>query len=179
MLTTEFELLAFLDQHQLPYQYTAHPPVYTCEEAERLRPDSLAESAVSTKNLFLCDKKARRFYLAVTDCEAKLDLKWLAKVVGEPKLRFASERNLERLLGVGRGAVTVLGLVNDSEQQVQLWIDAQVWQGAFFLCHPLVNTATVELSKESLERFFALSGHVVHLFNDAGFAAAGSGDDSV
>ncbi len=179
MLTTEFELLAFLDQHQLPYQYTAHPPVYTCEEAERLRPDSLAESAVSTKNLFLCDKKARRFYLAVTDCEAKLDLKWLAKVVGEPKLRFASERNLERLLGVGRGAVTVLGLVNDSEQQVQLWIDAQVWQGAFFLCHPLVNTATVVLSKESLERFFALSGHVAHLFNDAGFAAAGSGDDSV
>jgi len=161
MIATETELLQFLNDNQFNYQRVEHPPVYTCAEAERLRPNI---AAVSTKNLFLCDKKARKFYLAVTSCEKHMDFKQLAELLGVSKLRFGSEENLERLLGVSRGAVTVLGLVNDITHQVELWIDAQVWNGENFLCHPLVNTATLVLSKPALERFFEITGHAVHLF---------------
>lgn len=161
MIATETELLQFLNDNQFNYQRVEHPPVYTCAEAERLRPNI---AAVSTKNLFLCDKKARKFYLAVTSCEKNMDFKQLAELLGVSKLRFGSEENLERLLGVSRGAVTVLGLVNDITHQVELWIDAQVWNGENFLCHPLVNTATLVLSKPALERFFEITGHAVHLF---------------
>ena len=161
MIATETELLQFLNDNHFNYQRLEHLPVYTCAEAERLRPIS---SAVSTKNLFLCDKKARNFYLAVTSCEKKMDFKQLADLLGVSKLRFGSEENLERLLGVSRGAVTILGLVNDITHQVELWIDAQVWNGENFLCHPLVNTAPLVLSKPALERFFEITGHTVHLF---------------
>jgi Ala-tRNA(Pro) deacylase len=93
----------------------------------------------------------------------KMDFKQLADLLGVSKLRLGSEENLVRLLGVSRGAVTILGLVNDITHQVELWIDAQVWNGENFLCHPLVNTATLVLSKPALERFFEITGHTINL----------------
>ena len=164
MIATEKEFLNFLDANHFIYQRIEHPAVFTCAEAELHRPDG---DAVSTKNLFLCDKKARRFFLAVTACEKTVNLEDLAAQLGVPHLRFGSEENLWRLLGVMRGSVTMMGLVNDTNHQVDLWIDAEVWKGQTFLSHPLVNTATLVLSKADLERFFALTGHTYHLFEGA------------
>ena len=161
MITTEKELLSFLDKNGFDYQRVEHPPVYTCAQAEQLRPSL---PAVSTKNLFLRDKKELRFFLAVTACEKNMDFKRLGTQFGTSKLHFGSEEELTRCLGVARGAVTMLGLVNDAGQRVELWIDTQVWQGENFLCHPLVNTATLLLSKASLEKFFQLTGHPLHFF---------------
>ena len=163
MFTTEKEFLDFLNANGFIYQRVEHPAVFTCAEAEAHRPDV---QAVSTKNLFLCDKKARRFFLAVTACEKTVKLDDLAKQLGVASLRFASETNLMRLLGVTRGAVTMMGLANDAEHVVELWVDAEIWGSEYFLSHPLVNTATLVLAKPELERFFALTGHGVHLFNE-------------
>jgi Ala-tRNA(Pro) deacylase len=159
MIYTETLLLEFLDAQHIPYQRVEHPPVYTCEEAERLRPKL---PGVSTKNLFLRDRQGA-VYLVVTACEKKLDLKRVGNLIGASKLHFASEEMLSELLNLTRGSVTVLGLINETEHRVQLWIDAEIWQQDNFLCHPLVNTATLLLSKSSLERFFELSGNGVNL----------------
>ena len=164
MIKTEKEFLAFLDDHGFTYQRIEHPAVFTCVEAELHRP---AVSAVSTKNLFLCNKKARRFFLAVTACEKMVKLDRLSIQLGVPHLRFGSEENLQRFLGVTRGAVTMMGLANDLDHQVDLWIDSDIWAGAYFLSHPLVNTATLILAKAELKRFFALTGHTPNLFDGA------------
>lgn len=165
MIRSEREFLAFLDANHFEYQRVEHPAVYTCEEAEAHRPDV---PATSTKNLFLCDKKARRFFLAVTSCEKNVNLDELSQELGIKHIRFASEHNLERLLGVTRGSVTMMGLANDGEHQVELWIDASIWESEFLLSHPLVNTATLVFSKGELERFFELTGHEPHFFNQKG-----------
>ena len=162
-MMSEQEFLTFLDANGFVYERLEHPAVFTCAEAEWHRPQV---PAVSTKNLFLCDKKARRFFLAVTDCERTVKLDDLASQLGVPHLRFGSEENLQRLLGVTRGSVTMMGLANDTEHIVELWIDAATWCNETFLSHPLVNTATLVLSKQELERFFALTGHTVHLFEE-------------
>ena len=166
MISTEAQLLEFLDMQHIAYQRVEHPPVFTCKEAERLRPRL---PAVSTKNLFLRDKHGA-LYLVVTACAKKLDLKKLGQQIGAPKLHFASEETLQERLGLERGAVTVLGLINDTElgatqHRVQLWMDAEIWQQDSFLCHPLVNTATLVLSRSSLERFFEISGHAINLMD--------------
>jgi Ala-tRNA(Pro) deacylase len=163
MLSSEQEFLHFLDANHFTYQHLIHPAVFTCTEAELHRPTT---PAVSTKNLFLCDKKGRRFFLAVTACEKTVDLAYLATQFGVAHLRFGSEENLYRLLGVTRGSVTTMGLANDTERQVELWLDAAIWQEAYFLCHPLVNTATLVLAKTEMERFFALTNHTLHLFTN-------------
>lgn len=160
-MMTEKEFLEFIDMNRFVYRRIEHPAVFTCEEAEAHRPNV---TATSTKNLFLCDKKARRFFLAVTSCEKMVKLDMLAKQIGVANIRFASEENLMRLLGVTRGAVTMMGLANDVEHVVELWVDADIWQSEYFLSHPLVNTATLILAKPELERFFALTEHELHLF---------------
>lgn len=162
-MMNEKEFLEFMDANGFVYERVEHPAVFTCAESELHRP---AVPAVSTKNLFLCDKKARRFFLAVTACEKTVKLDSLAKQLGVASVRFASEEKLMRMLGVTRGSVTMMGLANDVEHVVELWIDAEIWQGEYFLSHPLVNTATLILKKPELERFFALTGHILHLYKE-------------
>jgi Ala-tRNA(Pro) deacylase len=60
----------------------------------------------------------------------------------------------------------MMGLVNDTERKVELWIDEHIWQDEYFQSHPLVNTATLVLSKTELKRFFKLTGHEPHFFNE-------------
>jgi len=162
MITSEQEFLDYMDANHFAYERIEHPAVFTCSEAEAHRPSLPAES---TKNLFLCDKKKRHYFLAVTDCEKTVRLDALKTQLRVKHLRFGSEEDLMRLLGVGRGSVTMMGLVNDTKHQVALWIDGDIWEGEQFLCHPLVNTATLILSKAELERFFALSGHTPQFFS--------------
>ena len=92
-----------------------------------------------------------------------MDFKHLAEQINVLKLRFGSEENLERLLGVKPGSVTMMALINDTAHQVELWLDDEIWQRDLFQSHPLVNTATLLLSKASLERFFEFTGHSIHL----------------
>jgi Ala-tRNA(Pro) deacylase len=161
MIFSEQDFLKFLDANRFAYQRVEHPPVFTCAEAELHRP---AAPAVSTKNLFLCDKKARRFFLAVTSCERTVKLDDLSAQLGVARLRFGSEENLFRLLGVTRGSVTMMGLANDTDRQVELWVDEEIWESEYFLSHPLVNTATLVIAKSELIRFFALTGHPPRFF---------------
>lgn len=161
MITLEKDFLDFLDANSFVYQRIEHPAVFTCAEAEAHRPTLIA---VSTKNLFLCDKRGRQFFLAVTACEKTVKLDDLSLKLDVAHLRFGSEENLMRLLGVTRGSVTMMGLANDMDHKVELWIDSEIWQGEHFLSHPLVNTATLILSKAELERFFTLTGHSPKFF---------------
>ncbi len=155
-LTTEAEMLAYLDAQGIPYQRATHPPVYTCEEADQYRPPM---PGVHTKNLFLRNKHADRFYLLMTDCAKRVDMKELGRLLNAPKLHFASEQQLLDILGLTPGAVSVLAVANDQAHQVQVLIDEDAWNEDNFLCHPLVNTATLVLSKQDLLRFFTLTGH--------------------
>jgi len=163
MILSEQGFLAFLNANGFVYQRIEHPAVFTCDEAEV---HHSGIEAVSTKNLFLCDKKKRHFFLVVTSCEKTVRLDSLSTRLGVSHLRFGSEEDLQRLMGVGRGSVTMMGLANDTEHRIALWIDDEIWIGEHLLCHPLVNTATLILSKAELERFFALTGHAPHFFSE-------------
>ena len=163
MITSEQDFLSFLNANHFIYQRVEHPAVFTCAEADLYHSDVIA---VSTKNLFLCDKKGRQFFLAVTACEKTVNLESLSSQLGVSRLRFGSEENLMLLLGVTRGSVTMMGLANDTEHKVELWIDAEIWQGEHFLSHPLVNTATLIISKAELKHFFEITGHEPHFFNE-------------
>ncbi len=154
-IITESAILEYLNAETIPYTRIEHPPVYTCEEAAQFRPPT---PGVETKNLFLRDEK-RSFYLVMTACEKRLDLKGLGRAIGAQKLHFASEDQLLDVLGLTPGSVTVLALVNDADHRVQLLVDSDYWPADAYLCHPMVNTATLTIDHASLTRFFELTGH--------------------
>jgi Ala-tRNA(Pro) deacylase len=146
----------FLAEHHIAYERHDHPPVFTCDEADRLVPDL---PAAKTKNLFLRDRKGRRHFLVVVGYEKVVDLKALSSVLGASKLSLASPGRLRKYLGVDPGAVTILGVANDSEQRVEVVFDEGLWDSKAFRCHPLVNTSTLVISKDNIERLLSITGH--------------------
>ena len=48
------------------------------------------------------------------------------------------------------GAVSIMGLMNDKENRVQLLVDEDVLQSEYFGCHPCVNTSSLRVKTEDI-----------------------------
>lgn len=145
----------FLTTHAIAYERFDHEAVFTCEQANELCP---AMPGQSIKNLFLYDKKTEQHFLVVVPNGKRVDLKELKMQLGLSNLSFASEERLQKYLGVTPGSVTILGLVNDTFQAVTVVLDAELKNKAL-QCHPLINTATVVISGEGIERLISITHH--------------------
>ena len=156
------DIYQFLALHGIEYERHDHPPVFTCEEADRLVPPL---PAAKTKNLFVRDRKGRRHFLVVVGYEKVVDLKVLSSLLGVTKLGLASPERLKKYLGVDPGAVTILGVANDSNKDVEVVMDEDLWGSAALRCHPLVNTSTLVISRQDIERFLEITGHKLHVLN--------------
>jgi Ala-tRNA(Pro) deacylase len=152
-------LYAFLSEHGIAYQRCDHPAVYTVEEAARRVPPL---PGAKTKNLFLRDKPGRRHFLVCVPAAKQVDIKALSEAIGANRLSFGSADRLKQHLGVEPGAVTLLAVFNDRAHAVDLFVDEDLWQADAFQFHPLVNTATLVLSREAVARFVELTGHRMH-----------------
>jgi Ala-tRNA(Pro) deacylase len=154
------DLYSTLAELGIEYTKYEHEAVFTCEAALAAVPDP---RSVQTKNLFLRDKPGRRHFLLVTSCEKAVDIKRLADAIGAGHLSFGSAERLQKHMGLAPGSVTVLGLMNDPSHAVELCVDRDVWQRDWWNCHPLINTATLVLSRSDIERFLAHTGHTPHV----------------
>lgn len=150
--------IEFLDKHDIRYERFDHKAVFTCDEANEVIPDL---GGARTKNLFLRNKKGKRHFLLVI-CEDKaIDLTELSKQLDSSRFSFASAEQLNEYLGVEPGSVSLLSVLNDPENRVELIVDADVWSAAAVLCHPLVNTSTVVLPMDQLKTVMALLDRAV------------------
>jgi Ala-tRNA(Pro) deacylase len=155
----------FLEKNRIEYERHDHPPVYTVEEASRLVPPL---PAAKTKNLFLRDKKGERHFLVVVPAEKRVDIKTLPQAVGSNRLSFGSAERLKKYLGVEPGAVTLFAIFNDPRHEVELIVDEKLWAAEAFQFHPLVNTSTLVISRDNLQRFIAETGHEAMVLNVPG-----------
>ena len=140
----------------IPYERYDHAAVFTCDEADAAVPN---HAAVQTKNLFLRDKRGRRHILLITTCDRDVDIRRFAEQAGADRLSFGSPERMMKYLGVTPGSVTVLGLINDTEHGVELFVDRDVWNADAWRCHPLINTSTLVLTRSAIEAFLAHTGH--------------------
>lgn len=150
----------FLEENRIAYTRHDHPAVYTVEEADRLVPKL---AAAKTKNLFLRDDKGKRHFLVVVPGHKQVDLKQVKDRMGIKRVSFGSSERLKKHLGIEPGAVSILALYNDEAHAVELFVDQELWASDSFQCHPLVNTATLEITRENLRRFLEATGHDMRL----------------
>ena len=144
-----------LDSLSLPYTRYDHPAVFTCAEAEihcSHVPGGIC------KNLFLRNRKGDKHFLVVVSNEKKADLKKLESLLGE-KLSFASPERMMQYLGVTPGSVTLLGLIYDTQKELTVVIDENLWKHEQLQMHPLVNTATVVLKRDDVKAFLDWRGN--------------------
>ena len=139
-------VLRLLTEEQIPFTVYEHEPVYTIEEMLQVGlpdPDAIA------KNLFVRDDKKRNYYLLVIREDKNADLRRIQQAIGSRRLSFASESDLQAILGLERGGVTPFGALNDAEHRVHIYLDESFFGGRIGV-HPNENIATVFLSADDL-----------------------------
>lgn len=154
----EKKVYAVLDELGISYTRHEHPPVYTVEQAEEHWTQIIGAHC---KNLFLRNKKGNRHYLVILEASKIADLKSLNKLLGEDRLSFASEKRLMKYLGLEAGAVSAFGLIQDTENLVQVVIDDDLKKAEAVNFHPNVNTATVGISFSDFEKFLTWSRNTI------------------
>ena len=147
----------YLNDRGIRYEITEHPAVFNMAEVAEL---TLPYPEVNAKNLFVRDKK-KRFYMLTVRGDVRADLKAFRKMLGVTGLSFASVEELDSILKLYPGAVTPLGLLNDEEKRVTLYIDESFMSGLIGL-HPNDNTATIWMQATDLVKLLRKDGHTVH-----------------
>ena len=93
--------------------------------------------------------------------------KELSTQINSTRLSFASPEDMKQLLNLEPGSGTVMGLIYDKKNKVQLLVDEEVLKEEYLGCHPCINTSSIKLrTKEVFNTFLKAIHHdflVVHL----------------
>ena len=149
----------YLRDHNVAFEATEHAAVYNMEELAAIR---LPHPEWDAKNLFVRDDKKRNYYLITVKGDKRVDLKEFRKQHGLRNLSFASTDDLMEILGLIPGAVTPLGLLNDENLRVKLYLDAD-FAGNMIGVHPNDNTATVWMQADDLLALIRAHGNEAEL----------------
>ena len=144
---TEKIVFQLLDKLKIPYECVTNDVVETMEECKEI------DAALGTeirKSIFLCNKKKTSFFLVVLPAEKSLDTAVLESKIGVSKLSFAPAESMQELLGALPGSASVMGLVNDVDDYVQLIVDKEVAEEEWFGCNPGINTAHLKMRTTDL-----------------------------
>lgn len=137
-----------LDKLDIEYDRVDHEALATMEACQEV--DELLEVNMC-KSLFLCNAQKTNFYLLVMPGEKKFKTKDLSHQIGSARLSFAAADDMEILLDISPGSVSVMGLMNDSDNKVQLIIDKDILHDEYFACHPCINTSSIKFMMEDLK----------------------------
>ena len=122
------------------------------------------------KNLFLCNRQKTAFYLLMMPGDKKFKTKELSAQINSARLSFAGPEDMLKYLDIEPGAVSVMGLMNDHDNRVQLLVDEDVLKDPYLGCHPCVCTSSLKIRTEDVfEKFLPAVGHApvtVHLVGE-------------
>ena len=155
------ELIELLIKANIKFSKFDHPPLFTVNESKILRKNT---EGAHTKNLFLKNKKNNFFLLSCKD-DTLIDLKRLKKNSIFGNISFAKENYLKKILNLTPGSVTPFGLLNDSENIVDFYLDENLLNYDIINFHPLINTSTIGLKISDFLNFMNLQKKVVNFFN--------------
>lgn len=151
---TVYELLGLLG---IPFDRVDHPAASTIEALAEV--DKILGTRMC-KNLFLTNSNHSAYYLLLMPGDKPFKTKELSPQIGSSRLSFASPEDMEKYLHLSPGAVTVLSLAFDTENQVHLVIDRDLLKEEYIGCHPMVNTASLRIrTADILEKFLPETGH--------------------
>lgn len=147
-----FKTLEILD---ISYKLHHHEAVFTVEESEKVDADI---PGTHCRNLYLRDKKKKNF-LVVAANETEVDLKKLSEKIQCGRFSFGSADRLFQYLGIRPGSVCPFTVINDTDHQVQVVLDAYMMNQDIVNYHPLDNTMTVSITPADLLKFLQHTGH--------------------
>lgn len=156
-LEKEIQVYDLLDRLEIEYERTDHEEANTMEACNEI--DRVLDVLIC-KNLFLCNRQETQFYLLMMPGDKPFKTKDISKQIGSARLSFAKPEYMEEYLHIKPGAVSIMGLMNDTGQHVRLLIDKPVLEREYIGCHPCVSTSSLKLkTRDVLEKFLPAVSH--------------------
>lgn len=156
-LAKEIRVYDLLDKLGMEYYRTDHEPATTMEVCNDI--DKIL-GALICKNLFLCNRQKTQFYLLMMPGDKTFKTKDLSRQINSARLSFADEEYMEKYLDITPDSVSIMGLMNDTDNNVQLLMDKEVLEDETLGCHPCINTSSLKLkTREVLDKFLPAVHH--------------------
>ena len=156
-LPREIRTYDYLDDLGIEYFRTDHEAANNMEACNVI--DKVL-GVIICKNLFLCNRQKTSFYLLMMPGDKKFKTKELSAQIGSARLSFADPEDMLKYLDIEPGSVSIMGLMNDKENHVQLLIDRDVLEGEYIGCHPCVCTSSLKMkTADVVEKFLPATGH--------------------
>ena len=155
------DIFNFLDEKGIWFEITEHKAIYNMNELSQI---GIPYPEADAKNLFIRDDKKRNYYLITVKGDKRVNLKEFRKANQTRPLSFASEKELMSIMGLIAGSVTPLGILNDKEIKVKVFLDKDFYENPGIIgIHPNDNTATVWLKVEDLVNIIKEHGNVIEI----------------
>ena len=136
-----------LERQGISFERVDHDHADTMEDCRKI--EEVLDAKIC-KNLFLCNRQETKFYLLMIPDTKVFHTKDLSAQIHSARLSFAKPEYMEKFLDITPGSVSVLGLMNDTENHVQLLIDEDVLNSEYVGCHPCINTSSLRLRTKDL-----------------------------
>lgn len=160
-LEKEIRVYDLLDHLNIKYERVDHEALETMEACKEV--DEIL-NAVICKNLFLCNTQKTNFYLLMLKGDKRLKTSVLSKQINTARLSFAETEYMEKYLDIQPGSVSVMGLMNDTENKVQLLMDEELLEYEYIGCHPCINTSSLRLKVRDVMELFLPFVHHIPIF---------------
>lgn len=147
-LEKEIRCYDLLDSLHIPYQRVDHEKADTMDICAAI---ATVLGGPICKNLLLCNRQCTAFYLPLMPGDKVFKTKDLSAQIGSSRLSFAEGKYMEQFLDITPGSLSILGLMNDRQQKVQLLIDEEILQCETLGCHPCINTSSLLLSTADVQ----------------------------
>ena len=146
-LPKEQRVYELLDSLGIEYERIDHEAAMTMEACAAV--DEMLGACIC-KNLMLCNRQCTDFYLLLIPGDKHFKTKQLGAQLGCSRLSFADGTYMEQFLDITPGSLSLLGLMNDHENRVQLLIDEDIYKDAYLGCHPCINTSSLKIQMEDV-----------------------------
>lgn len=149
-----------LKELEIDFKIVDHPPAFTTEEADKYIE---GHDGVRTKSMFLTDRKKKNFYLVILDDYKRLDMDRFKDIVGEKKVKMASENSLMEKMKLPAGTVSPFGLLNNEDHDIKFFMDKEIADQEIMTFHPNINEKTLFLKTKDLFKYLDNIGYEVNI----------------
>jgi Ala-tRNA(Pro) deacylase len=143
----EKEVYEKLDELNISFDRVDNDVVESMEEC--LEIDNKLGTEIR-KTIIVCNEKKTQFYLVVLPGEKRFDSKEFRNKMECSRVSFARAEDMERVLGVLPGSATVMSVIKDTDNIVQVVIDKEVADEEFFGCNTGANTRHIKIKTKDL-----------------------------
>lgn len=146
-IAKEERVYDLLEQLHIDYQRVDHEKADTMEVC--LKIEKALKSTIC-KNLFLVNSNKSQYYLLMLKGHKKFKTKEISKQINSSRLSFGSDEKMLEYLDITPGSISILGLMNDVKNNVQLLMDQDLLEDEYLGCHPCINTSSLKIKMQDV-----------------------------